>query len=173
MLDHNRKFYSAFRGLSFPLRMILTRGDECYFISSSGIANTLDLTDRILPRLQTREKCKPRLLNFPPYTKNQIATILQDRLNQVSANHCIKLLFFGSPVLGKLHTFKIFCFDCFTMGHSETICIWISTLGSIYWMAQCWNKNQSYNSHSRAPLMAFKNRTYEKTILKIVKEILF
>nr|XP_008517143.1 PREDICTED: cell division control protein 6 homolog isoform X2 [Equus przewalskii] len=49
-----------------------------------GIANTLDLTDRILPRLQAREKCKPRLLNFPPYTKNQIATILQDRLNQVS-----------------------------------------------------------------------------------------
>nr|KAF6415280.1 cell division cycle 6 [Molossus molossus] len=48
-----------------------------------GIANTLDLTDRILPRLQAREKCKPRLLNFPPYTKNQIATILQDRLNQV------------------------------------------------------------------------------------------
>ncbi|KAI4556826.1 hypothetical protein MJT46_020013 [Ovis ammon polii x Ovis aries] len=47
-----------------------------------GIANTLDLTDRILPRLQAREKCKPQLLNFPPYTKNQIATILQDRLNQ-------------------------------------------------------------------------------------------
>ncbi|XP_059236974.1 cell division control protein 6 homolog isoform X2 [Mustela nigripes] len=49
-----------------------------------GIANTLDLTDRILPRLQAREKCKPRLLNFPPYTKNQIATILQDRLDLVS-----------------------------------------------------------------------------------------
>lgn len=49
-----------------------------------GIANTLDLTDRILPRLQAREKCKPQLLNFPPYTKNQIATILQDRLNQAS-----------------------------------------------------------------------------------------
>ncbi|XP_024428637.2 cell division control protein 6 homolog isoform X2 [Desmodus rotundus] len=48
-----------------------------------GIANTLDLTDRILPRLQAREKCKPQLLNFPPYTKTQIATILQDRLNQV------------------------------------------------------------------------------------------
>ncbi|XP_055476217.1 cell division control protein 6 homolog [Psammomys obesus] len=49
-----------------------------------GIANTLDLTDRILPRLQARENCKPQLLNFPPYTRNQIATILQDRLNQVS-----------------------------------------------------------------------------------------
>jgi cell division control protein 6 len=49
-----------------------------------GIANTLDLTDRILPRLEARENCKPQLLNFPPYTRNQIAAILQDRLNQVS-----------------------------------------------------------------------------------------
>ncbi|XP_032471994.1 cell division control protein 6 homolog isoform X2 [Phocoena sinus] len=54
-----------------------------------GIANTLDLTDRILPRLQAREKCKPRLLNFPPYTKNQIATILQDRLNQASKDQVL------------------------------------------------------------------------------------
>uniref|UniRef100_A0A2K6AUL6 Cell division control protein n=1 Tax=Macaca nemestrina TaxID=9545 RepID=A0A2K6AUL6_MACNE len=49
-----------------------------------GIANTLDLTDRILPRLQARENCKPQLLNFPPYTRNQIVAILQDRLTQVS-----------------------------------------------------------------------------------------
>ncbi|XP_032313867.1 cell division control protein 6 homolog isoform X2 [Camelus ferus] len=54
-----------------------------------GIANTLDLTDRILPRLQAREKCKPQLLNFPPYTKNQIATILQDRLNQASKDQVL------------------------------------------------------------------------------------
>ncbi|XP_064421412.1 cell division control protein 6 homolog [Latimeria chalumnae] len=49
-----------------------------------GIANALDLTDRILPRLQARPKCKPQLLNFPPYTRDQIAAILQDRLKQVS-----------------------------------------------------------------------------------------
>ncbi|XP_032946188.1 cell division control protein 6 homolog isoform X2 [Rhinolophus ferrumequinum] len=54
-----------------------------------GVANTLDLTDRILPRLQAREKCKPWLLNFPPYTKNQIATILQDRLNQASKDQVL------------------------------------------------------------------------------------
>lgn len=54
-----------------------------------GIANTLDLTDRILPRLQAREKCKPCLLNFPPYTKNQIATILQDRLSQASRDQVL------------------------------------------------------------------------------------
>uniref|UniRef100_H3ATF5 Cdc6 C-terminal domain-containing protein n=1 Tax=Latimeria chalumnae TaxID=7897 RepID=H3ATF5_LATCH len=51
---------------------------------STGIANALDLTDRILPRLQARPKCKPQLLNFPPYTRDQIAAILQDRLKQVS-----------------------------------------------------------------------------------------
>uniref|UniRef100_A0A8C5LBX6 Cell division control protein n=1 Tax=Jaculus jaculus TaxID=51337 RepID=A0A8C5LBX6_JACJA len=54
-----------------------------------GIANTLDLTDRILPRLEIREKCKPQLLNFPPYTRNQIATILQDRLSQVSKDQVL------------------------------------------------------------------------------------
>ncbi|XP_068118236.1 cell division control protein 6 homolog [Hyperolius riggenbachi] len=48
-----------------------------------GIANALDLTDRILPRLQARPHCKPQLLNFSPYSKDQIATILQDRLTKV------------------------------------------------------------------------------------------
>ncbi|KAM8946201.1 cell division control protein 6 homolog [Pelodytes ibericus] len=51
-----------------------------------GIANALDLTDRILPRLQARPHCRPQLLNFSPYTKDQIATILQDRLTQVSGD---------------------------------------------------------------------------------------
>lgn len=54
-----------------------------------GIANTLDLTDRILPRLEARENCKPQLLNFPPYTRNQIAAILQDRLSQVSKDQVL------------------------------------------------------------------------------------
>ncbi|XP_062893008.1 cell division control protein 6 homolog [Mobula hypostoma] len=48
-----------------------------------GIANALDLTDRILPRLQARPMCKPQLLNFAPYTRDQIVAIVQDRLNQV------------------------------------------------------------------------------------------
>ncbi|XP_069762035.1 cell division control protein 6 homolog [Narcine bancroftii] len=48
-----------------------------------GIANALDLTDRILPRLQARPTCKPQLLNFTPYTKDQIMAIVQDRLTQV------------------------------------------------------------------------------------------
>ncbi|XP_005394411.2 PREDICTED: cell division control protein 6 homolog isoform X2 [Chinchilla lanigera] len=54
-----------------------------------GIANTLDLTDRILPRLQAKENCKPRLLNFPPYTRGQIAAILEDRLLQVAGDHVV------------------------------------------------------------------------------------
>ncbi|XP_018421924.1 PREDICTED: LOW QUALITY PROTEIN: cell division control protein 6 homolog [Nanorana parkeri] len=54
-----------------------------------GIANALDLTDRILPRLQARPHCRPQLLNFSPYTKDQIATILQDRLTQVSGDQVL------------------------------------------------------------------------------------
>ncbi|XP_072269792.1 cell division control protein 6 homolog [Pyxicephalus adspersus] len=51
---------------------------------TAAILSFLNLTDRILPRLQARPHCKPQLLNFSPYTKDQIATILQDRLTQVS-----------------------------------------------------------------------------------------
>ncbi|XP_069108179.1 cell division control protein 6 homolog [Argopecten irradians] len=51
-----------------------------------GIANALDLTDRILPRLQARPKCKPQLLNFAPYSKDQIAAILKDRIEKIECN---------------------------------------------------------------------------------------
>ncbi|XP_072031451.1 cell division control protein 6 homolog [Amphiura filiformis] len=51
-----------------------------------GIANALDLTDRILPRLQARPRCKPQLLHFAPYTKDQISTILKDRLSEATGN---------------------------------------------------------------------------------------
>ena len=47
-----------------------------------GLANSLDLTDRALIRLQSRVQFKPVLLNFPPYTKQQIAEILSKRLQE-------------------------------------------------------------------------------------------
>lgn len=45
-----------------------------------GIANALDLTDRMLPRLQARCELKPKLLHFAPYSKSQIVNILTSRL---------------------------------------------------------------------------------------------
>ncbi|KAI0213396.1 Cell division control protein [Lamellibrachia satsuma] len=51
-----------------------------------GIANALDLTDRVLPRLQARPTCKPQLLHFSPYSREQIVHILQDRLENVVIN---------------------------------------------------------------------------------------
>ncbi|XP_072763322.1 cell division control protein 6 homolog isoform X2 [Anoplolepis gracilipes] len=51
-----------------------------------GIANALDLTDRILPRLQARCELKPMLMHFAPYTKQQISKIISARLNQANAN---------------------------------------------------------------------------------------
>ncbi|XP_035516381.1 cell division control protein 6 homolog [Morone saxatilis] len=50
-----------------------------------GIANALDLTDRILPRLQARPHCRPLLLNFPPYSRQELTAIVQDRLASASA----------------------------------------------------------------------------------------
>lgn len=52
-----------------------------------GIANALDLTDRILPRLQTRCELKPRLLHFAPYNKQQIIAIFTERLKEAGVSH--------------------------------------------------------------------------------------
>ncbi|XP_046859561.1 cell division control protein 6 homolog [Xenia sp. Carnegie-2017] len=51
-----------------------------------GIANALDLTDRLLPRLHLRPECKPKLLHFPPYSKDQIVKILSARLSEVEVS---------------------------------------------------------------------------------------
>lgn len=49
-----------------------------------GIANALDLTDRILPRLQALPRCHPQLLHFSPYSRQELTDIVHDRLTQVS-----------------------------------------------------------------------------------------
>ncbi|KAI8377780.1 P-loop containing nucleoside triphosphate hydrolase protein [Radiomyces spectabilis] len=48
-----------------------------------GIANALDLTDRLLPRLRAKN-CEPQLLNFNPYQVSEIVAILKDRLYSVT-----------------------------------------------------------------------------------------
>ncbi|XP_054720892.1 cell division control protein 6 homolog [Uloborus diversus] len=47
-----------------------------------GIANALDLTDRVLPRLHAFH-CQPYLIHFQPYTKDQIVSVLEDRLSEL------------------------------------------------------------------------------------------
>ncbi|KAK4808729.1 hypothetical protein QYF61_023197 [Mycteria americana] len=54
-----------------------------------GLANALDLMDRSLARLGARLAGSPQLLHFPPYTREQLTAILQERLGQVA----------GDPVL--------------------------------------------------------------------------
>lgn len=50
-----------------------------------GIANALDLTDRLLTRLNTKCELKPKLLHFPSYTKEQIIDIFKSRLEDAGA----------------------------------------------------------------------------------------
>lgn len=59
--------------------------DSSLSLLLAGIANALDLTDRILPRLQARPRCRPQLLNFPPYSREELVAIVQDRLTQVNS----------------------------------------------------------------------------------------
>ncbi|KAI4882033.1 hypothetical protein NFI96_012504 [Prochilodus magdalenae] len=54
-----------------------------------GIANALDLTDRILPRLQANPHCRPQLLHFPPYSRQELTAIVQDRLTQVAGDNLL------------------------------------------------------------------------------------
>lgn len=49
-----------------------------------GIANALDLTDRVLPRLQMNCQLKPKLMHFAPYTKQQIVQIFTNRLKEAN-----------------------------------------------------------------------------------------
>lgn len=45
-----------------------------------GIANSLDLTDRLLVRLQAKCELKPLVMHFPAYTRNEIMEIFKTRL---------------------------------------------------------------------------------------------
>ena len=45
-----------------------------------GIANSQDLTDRILPRLHLKPEICPEVLSFPAYKKSEIFGILENRL---------------------------------------------------------------------------------------------
>lgn len=47
-----------------------------------GIANSLDLTDRLLVRLQTKCELKPKVIHFTAYTKSQIVDIFKSRLEE-------------------------------------------------------------------------------------------
>eukprot|EP00095_Tigriopus_kingsejongensis_P002694 maker-scaffold1646_size32207-snap-gene-0.7 protein:Tk02694 transcript:maker-scaffold1646_size32207-snap-gene-0.7-mRNA-1 annotation:"hypothetical protein BRAFLDRAFT_123390" len=46
-----------------------------------GIANALDMTDRVLPRLKTYASVMPLQIAFPPYEREEIFAILSSRLN--------------------------------------------------------------------------------------------
>lgn len=56
-----------------------------------GIANSLDFTDRLLPRLQLKPNQQPKLVNFTPYSRNDIIEIVKDRLQSVQVN--------GKPII--------------------------------------------------------------------------
>jgi cell division control protein 6 len=48
-----------------------------------GIANSLDFTDRLLPRLELKPECKPKIVKFLPYSKEDIISIIKERLSSV------------------------------------------------------------------------------------------
>ncbi|KHN01782.1 Cell division control protein 6 like [Glycine soja] len=68
------------RGVLHDLFMLTTFPfSRCILI---GVANAIDLADRFLPRL-TSLNCKPIVVNFRAYSKDQILKILEERLNEL------------------------------------------------------------------------------------------
>jgi cell division control protein 6 len=53
-------------------------------MANIGIANSLDFTDRLLPRLELKPECKPKILKFLPYSKEDIINIVKDRLRPLA-----------------------------------------------------------------------------------------
>ena len=51
-----------------------------------GIANALDLTDRILPRLKLSVAVSPTQLSFPPYSRAEINKIITSRLKEAQGD---------------------------------------------------------------------------------------
>ena len=49
----------------------------------------MDFTDRLLPRLQINPNNRPKLINFVPYTRNEIIEIVNDRLKDIGGNKYI------------------------------------------------------------------------------------
>ena len=57
-----------------------------------GIANALDFTDRLLPRLELKPECKPKIIKFMPYTKEDITNIVKDRLRSVQEANGVRVM---------------------------------------------------------------------------------
>lgn len=67
-----------------------------------GVANSLDLTDRILPRLNTFPGLKPESLHFPPYSRDEIRAIISTRIDRISGSES-----FISPAAVQLLSCKV------------------------------------------------------------------
>ncbi|XP_021278639.1 cell division control protein 6 homolog B-like [Herrania umbratica] len=99
-LQHLQKLYSNKQARSGSKMMLIIADELDYLITKDravlhdlfmlttfpfsrciliGIANSIDLADRFLPRLQSLN-CKPMVVTFRAYSKDQILSILQERL---------------------------------------------------------------------------------------------
>ncbi|XP_022730791.1 cell division control protein 6 homolog B-like [Durio zibethinus] len=99
--QHLQNLYSSKQSLSGSKMMLIIADELDYLITKDravlhdlfmlttfpfskcillGIANSIDLADRFLPRLQSLN-CKPMVVTFRAYSKDQILSILQERLS--------------------------------------------------------------------------------------------
>ena len=77
-----------------------------------AIANALDLTERVLPRLAL-SSVKPQLMHYKPYSGPQIVKIIQDRISKVSFKFWLRLIAEAKRILKLCSLFSRYCVNPF------------------------------------------------------------
>ena len=101
--SHNQEvLYTIFEWPSFPHSSLILL----------TISNSLDFTDRILPRLKNSVSFIPSLINFPPYSQLDITHIISNRLSEVEHNQIYyNISFITASILAIIILFPLHIFD--------------------------------------------------------------
>lgn len=128
-----------------------------------GIANSLDLTDRLLPRLQLKPEHKPYLLRFSPYNREQMLNIVNDRLGSIELFDRNALMLCASKVAsttGDLRTVFEVCRQSMELAVDSPI---KTNVGVTQMMEVFTNSNQNTNSSDHIQTKSLP--TFEKLLL--------
>ncbi|CAF1346067.1 unnamed protein product [Adineta ricciae] len=128
-----------------------------------GIANSLDLTDRLLPRLQLKPEHKPHLLRFSPYNREQMLSIVNDRLGSIELFDRNALMLCASKVAsttGDLRTVFDVCRQSIelTKDSPTKVNVGVTQMMEVF-------TNSSQNTNSSDHIQTKSLPTFEKLLL--------
>ncbi|CAF0736506.1 unnamed protein product [Adineta steineri] len=128
-----------------------------------GIANSLDLTDRLLPRLQLKPEHKPYLLRFSPYNREQMLSIVNERLGSIELFDRNALMLCASKIAsttGDLRTVFDVCRQSMelTVDSATKVNVGVTQMMEVF-------TNNSQNTNSSDHIQTKSLPTFEKLLL--------